>query len=156
MEDIGFDNISIDEKSHEYILIYDISCKTLTGAKPLRIRFNKINGLIRTCDETRYLVLLGLENHDAIYNRINPANIRLDKDVLKKSFVFVFRKRLQDVLIKTNIFALVIHLQETSSRRLGQDQYIRLGHTSSRCLQDVFKMSGKTSLRHLQDVFWTF
>ena len=34
---------------------------------------------------------------------------------------------------------------KASSRCLGQDQYIRLGHTSSRRLQDVFK----TSLRRL-------
>ena len=31
--------------------------------------------------------------------------------LIKMPFVFVFRKRLQDVLIKTNIFALVISLQ---------------------------------------------
>ena len=41
-------------------------------------------------------------------------------------------------------------------RRLDQDQYIRLGHTSSRRLQHIFKMSCqivfKTSSRHLQDV----
>ena len=37
---------------------------------------------------------------------------------------------------------------KTSSRRLGQDQYIRLGYTSSRRL-------AKTSSRHLQDVFKT-
>ena len=77
-----------------------------------------------------------------------PADIRLNEDVLKMSFVFVFRKRLQNVLIKTNMFALALRLQKTSSRRLGQDQYIRLGHTSSRCLQDVFK----TSSRRLQNV----
>ena len=53
--------------------------------------------------------------------------------------------------MKTNIFFLIIRLQKTSSRRLGQDQYIRLGHTSSRRLQDVFK----TSSRRLQDVFKT-
>ena len=57
-------------------------------------------------------------------------------------------RRLQDVLINTNIFLWIIRLQKTSSRRLGQDQYIRLVHTSSRRLQDVFK----TSSRHLQDV----
>ena len=87
------------------------------------------------------------------------ANIRLDEDVLKMSFVFVFKRRLQDVLMKTNIFLLIIRLQKTSSRRLGQDQYIRLGYTSSRRLQDVFKTSSrrlaKTSSRHLQDVFKT-
>ena len=57
-------------------------------------------------------------------------------------------RRLQDVLIKTNMFALALRLQKTSSRRLGQDQYIRLGYTSSRRL-------AKTSSRHLQDVFKT-
>ena len=41
---------------------------------------------------------------------------------------------------------------KTSSRRLDQDQYIRLGHTSSRRLQDVFK----TSSRRLQDIFKTY
>ena len=97
-----------------------------------------------------------------------PANIRLDEDVLKTSFVFVFRRRLQDVLIKTNMFVLALRLQKTSSRRLGQDQYIHLGHTSSRRLQyilprrlqDIFKTSSrllaKMSARHLQGVFKTF
>ena len=46
-----------------------------------------------------------------------------------------------------------------TSRRLDQDQYFRLGHTSSRCLQDVLKTSSrrlaKTSSRRLQDVFKT-
>ena len=51
--------------------------------------------------------------------QLYPANIHLDEDVLKTSFVFVFR------------------------RRLGQDQYIRLGYTSSRRLQDVFKTSSR-------------
>ena len=64
--------------------------------------------------------------------KLTPANTRLD----------------EEVLIKTNIFAILIRLQKTSSRRLHQDQYIRLGHTSSRRLQVVFK----TSSRHLQDV----
>ena len=79
--------------------------------------------------------------------------IRPDQGVLKISFVFIFRRRLQDAL-------------KTSSRRLSQDQYIRLGHMSSRRLQDVFKRSSrrfqdifktsaKLSSRHLQDVFKT-
>ena len=61
-----------------------------------------------------------------------PANIRLD----------------EGVLIKANIFALLIRLQKTSSGRLDHKQYIGLGHTSSRRHQDIFKMSS----RHLQDV----
>ena len=88
-----------------------------------------------------------------------PANIRLDEDVLKTSFVFVFKSRLQDVLMETNIFLLIIRLQKTCSRRLGQDQYIRLVHTSWKRLEDVFKTSSrplaKTTSRCIQDVFKT-
>ena len=57
--------------------------------------------------------------HRKIFQSINPANIRLDEAVLKRS-----------------------------SRRLDQDLYICLGHTSSRRHQDIFK----TSSRRLQDV----
>ena len=46
-KDFDFDNISIDEKSNENILFYNISYKTLTGAKLLHIRFDKIDGFIR-------------------------------------------------------------------------------------------------------------
>ena len=85
------------------------------------------------------------------YSGTKPENIRLDEDVLKTSFVFVFRKRLQD--------ALVIRLQKTSSRVLKTSwsrPIYSFGHTSLRRLQDVFKTSSrclaKTSLRHLQEV----
>ena len=47
-----------------------------------------------------------------------PANIHLDEDVLKTTFR--------------------LRLQKMSSRRLDQDEYIRLSHTSS---EDVFKTS---------------
>ena len=104
--------------------------------------------------------------------------------LMKMPFVFTFRRRLQDALMKTNIFSLIIRLQKTSSRRLdedkyilinhtssvrlGQDQYIRLIHTSSRRLedvlpkrlQDVFKTSSKrlqdVSQIRLEDIFKTF
>ena len=45
-------NISMDKKSYENILVYDISYKTLTGPKPLRIRFDQEDGLIRVTDGT--------------------------------------------------------------------------------------------------------
>ena len=57
--DFKFDNILLDEKSHENILFYDIQYKTLIGTKPLRISFDKINGFIRIYDRARYLVLFG-------------------------------------------------------------------------------------------------
>ena len=69
--------------------------------------------------------------------------------VLKTSFVFVFRRRLdqneyvrltysssEDVLVKTNIFVLAIRLQDVFK-------------TSSKCLQGVLQ-------RCLQDVFKTY
>ena len=47
-----------------------MSYKTLIDSKPLRIRFNKIDGFIRTYDGTGYLTLFGSEKYDAIYDRI--------------------------------------------------------------------------------------
>ena len=60
----------LDEKSYENILIYDISYKTLIGAKPLRIWFSKLDGFIKVYNGTRYLTLFGSEKYDAIYNRV--------------------------------------------------------------------------------------
>ena len=40
----------MDRKSQENILIHGISYKTLIGSKPLRIRFNKIDGILRIHD----------------------------------------------------------------------------------------------------------
>ena len=61
LEDFDIDNILKDENSNENILTYDISYKTLIGSKPLRIRFNKIDGLIRIYHGTRYLTLFQSE-----------------------------------------------------------------------------------------------
>ena len=58
-------------------------------------------------------------------------------------YSYVFRRRLEDVLIKTNIFALLIRLQKTSSRHL----------------QDVFKTYYQVKLflvTQFQDVFKTY
>ena len=62
------------------------------------------------------------------------------EDVFKTSFVFVFRRRLQDVF------------KRFWSRRIySPESKIFKSHTSSRRLQDVFKMFS----RRLQDVFKT-
>ena len=50
--------------------MYDIPYKTLIGSKPLHIRFNKIDGIIRIHDGTRYLTLFCTKQYDAIYDRI--------------------------------------------------------------------------------------
>ena len=40
-------------------------------AKPLSIRFDKINEFIKVYNKSRYLVLFAFENYDAICNRIS-------------------------------------------------------------------------------------
>ena len=52
-----------------YVLLYDISYKTSTGAKPLRTRFDEIDGFIKIYDEIRCLVLLDYECFDKISAR---------------------------------------------------------------------------------------
>ena len=52
-EDFDSGIILLDEKPHENILIYDISYRTLIGAKPLRIRLDKIDRFIKVYDGTR-------------------------------------------------------------------------------------------------------
>ena len=82
--EIDLDNVLIDEKSHKNILIYDILHKTLIGSKPLQIRFNKIDRIIRIYDGTRYLTMFGTKNYDAIYNRIRCLVS------LKSSIIYIF------------------------------------------------------------------
>ena len=66
IEDFDLDDILIDEKWWEKILASNISYKNFVGAKRLPIRFDKIDGLIRVYDGTRYLVLFGSEKYDSI------------------------------------------------------------------------------------------
>ena len=56
--DFDFKDILLDKKLYkekdENVLIYDVSCKTSTNAKPLRIRFDKIDYLLK--------FMIGLDN----------------------------------------------------------------------------------------------
>ena len=54
---IDFSNILLNGKIYEKILIYDISYKTFTDAKPLHIWFEKIDGVIKIYGGIRYLML---------------------------------------------------------------------------------------------------
>ena len=53
IEDFNFDTILIDKKSHENVLVYNMSYNILIGVKPMRIKFDKVNGFIRFYDGTR-------------------------------------------------------------------------------------------------------
>ena len=80
-----------------------------------------------------------------------PANIRLDEDVFKTSFVFVFRRRLQDVFMTSwarPIYSPWPYVFKTSSRRF-QD-------VLQKRLQDVLKTYGQDEYTSCKDVFKRF
>ena len=107
-----------------------------------------------------------VEHFLSIYNNHTnlgdfPANIHLDERLQDTSivaiiFMLVIRfqktssRRLQDFLVKTNMFVLVIPLQHIfkTSRQLIKTSARRLVKTSSRHLRDILP-------RYLQDVFKT-
>ena len=60
------------------------------GANPLRIRSDKVDGFVKMYDETRYLVLIGSERHDAIYNRIR--NLISKKSVLQILLIVILQE----------------------------------------------------------------
>ena len=72
--DFDFSDILLDKKlykeKHENILIYNISYKTSTGAKPLHIRLSKIDGFIKTYNGIRCLILFDYGCFDKICDRI--------------------------------------------------------------------------------------
>ena len=70
IEDSGINNIVIDERPYENILVYNISYKSLIDSTLLRIRFDKIDWFIRVFDQARCLVLFRSEKYDYINNRI--------------------------------------------------------------------------------------
>ena len=96
LEDFDLYNILIDEKSHENSLIYVISYKTLIDSKPLHIRFDKIDGLIRIYDGARYLTLFGSEEYDAIYNRIKLS--------LKSGITYIFSRYFAKIKVNSYDF----------------------------------------------------
>ena len=50
IEDFDFDNILLNEKSYENILIYDVLYETFIGVKTLRIMLDKVDEFIRDDD----------------------------------------------------------------------------------------------------------
>ena len=85
-----FENILIDEKPNENILVYNISYKTFIGTQPFRIRLDKIDEFIRVYDGSRYLVLFGAEKYDIIYNRIRYL---IDAKMVLHTSVFIIMQK---------------------------------------------------------------
>ena len=62
IEDSNFDNILINERSFKNILVYNISYRTLIYEKPLRIRFDKVDGFIKVIMELGIQYYLEMKN----------------------------------------------------------------------------------------------
>ena len=92
----------------------------------------------------------------AFFIRYQPPNIRLDEEVFRLRLQKTSSRRLQDILIKTNIFALVIHLQKTIEDVFktfySSPIYSYWPYVFNTSCQYVFKMFS----RRFQDVFKTF
>ena len=93
---------------------------------------------------------------DVFRFRLQKTSSRRLQDLLiKTNNIFAwdihFQKTVQNVLIKTNIFVLVIRLQDVFKKSCKDIFKMFL-----RCLQDIFKTSCqdvfKTSSKHLQDI----
>ena len=105
VEDINFDNISLDEKSCENILAYNILHKKLIDLKPLRIRFDKVNGIIKIYDGIRYLELSNSCNE--FYDKINAVFDRINYLISKK---VVLQVVLIKILRKSELICIIISL----------------------------------------------
>ena len=69
--DLDLDITLLNEKTHENILICDVSYKNPYGAKLLHIIFDKVGGYIREHDRTKYLGLFySDEKYEIIFDRI--------------------------------------------------------------------------------------
>ena len=95
VEDIDFDKILLGEKSYEDLQVYNISYETFTFAKPLHVRFNKIDGFIKYYDGIRQLVLFDPERYNATYDRVNYVEYIINHNFAKiriDSYKFTYRK----------------------------------------------------------------
>ena len=82
VRDIDFSDTLSHKKSYknkyQNILIHEILYKSLMGEKPLRTKFNEINGFIKIYDGIRYLLL-------HYYERYNVNNDRIRYHISEKS-----------------------------------------------------------------------
>ena len=68
---INFSNILLDENVYQNISVYNILYKTPAGPKPLRIRFDKIDGfIIGLDDKNKHLILFDCGLFNKICDKI--------------------------------------------------------------------------------------
>ena len=110
------------KNSHENILIYDISYKTLIGPKPMRIRFDKTydgNKLVKTKTNSKYLIrhihkdikplvfivmMSGYVKTFKVEDKINKLmSFRIDNEALLEKNKTIWTKIEDDRFMKTKI-----------------------------------------------------
>ena len=88
---INFSNILSNKKLSENISVYNISYKSPTDLKPLRITFDKIDGFVISLDgKIKHLVLLDFGLFDKICDKIRYLISK--KVVLQKVFIIIFER----------------------------------------------------------------
>ena len=70
IENFVFNNVLLDEKLYQNILIFDVVYKTLIVSRPLRITFNKVNGFVKFYGGSKHLALFVSKKYNNIFNRI--------------------------------------------------------------------------------------
>ena len=108
-------------------MIYEISYKTLIGPKPLRIRFNKIDGFIQIYDGTKYLVLHRPEKYDTIYDRVRYLTS------LKSGITYIFSRYFSNIKIdsyntlaiekRLTLHNVIIHIKQVINKDKNDYQY---------------------------------
>ena len=89
--EINFKNISLDKKSYENTSVSNILYKTPASAKPLPVRFSKIDGFIISFDgEIKHLVLLDYKFFNKICDKIQ---FLIRKKVLLKIILIIILDR---------------------------------------------------------------
>ena len=140
LQDFDFDNISIDEKPHKNILIYNIPYKSLIGPKPLCKIYNG----------TRDFLLNDPEKYDAIYNRIRYL-IRL-KTSITNNFSDYHRKIKVDsydslLVQKTLTFHNVIMITQSVLNKDKNHYYYNI--FLGKCLYQLVKKNNKNFIHSI-------
>ena len=122
---INFSNILLDKKLYENILVFNISYKTPTGPKPLRVRFDKIDGFIifldgkikrlilfdyglfnKICDKIKYLISKKSGITNSINHNFGKIRINSYKKILTFHNVIIL---ISQLLIRIKVNTTIIY-----------------------------------------------
>ena len=110
VEDINVDNILLDKTSYENILVYNNLYKKCMDVKPLDIRFDKVDQIIKIYDGIRYLELSN--SYNEVYYRINSRiyNAIFHRINYLKSGKVIINIVLIIILQKSELIQIILYL----------------------------------------------